>query len=274
MRVEPSQVVRSPDAVRLDLPLAGPTSRMLAYAADFVCLQLLLLVLLVLVLFSFPVLDWLGDVIRERFPTVVGANPDDAEAQSLGLAVIGAWVVFSTFAEILWFVLWEAISGGGSIGKRMLGLRVMGDGGRPLTLGASLTRNFLRLVDVLPSTYLTGFVSTLVTREGKRLGDLAAGTVVVRLDRPPAALPLADRDDPDAPQFAFRRDQVERLGSAEAALLRQTLRRLDTLSPEQANEFLARAVEVLREQLGIDEEVDPRDREAFLRALWRATRVR
>ena len=79
-----------------------------------------------------------------------------------------------------------------------------------LTLGASLARNLMRLVDVLPSSYLVGLVSMLVTAEGKRLGDLAAGTIVVRIDRLPSVRPLAVANEPGAPAFGFRREQIAR----------------------------------------------------------------
>ena len=269
---QPSQEVTSADAVAMSLPLAGPTSRMLAYLVDWSCVSLLLLFLLLILALGGAGLEWIGEEFRERVP--IPDDPDDQEQlRRFGAAVIGLWLVVATFGEVLWFVFWEAVSGGSSPGKRLVGLRVMRDGGRPLTLSASLVRNLLRVVDVLPAYYLTGLVSMLVSNDAKRLGDLAAGSVVVRLDRPTAARPLAVDDDPDAARFSFRRDQIERLGHAEAALVRQTLRRHESLTPEQADEALARAVEVLSAKLGIEDEVATTDRVAFLEALWRA-RVR
>ncbi len=272
--LQPSQVVRSPDAVALHLPLAGPTSRMLAYAADAIALQTTILLLVFLLFLVFPALSGIGTWLRDQLPGLAQDNPSEDELRAVMLAVVAFWVILSTFAEILWFVTWETISGGGSLGKKLLGLRVMEDGGRPLSIGASLARNFLRVVDVLPSSYLTGLVAMLVSRDAKRLGDLAAGTVVVRLDRPQAAPPLVDGTDADVARFRLRREQLERLGDEEMTLVRQTLRRLETLPAEQAEEFLNRAVDALRARLGIQEDVPARDREALLRALWMAKRTR
>jgi len=174
------------------------------------------------------------------------------------------------FAEILYFVFWEMVNGGQSPGKRVLGLKVLRDGGLPISAGASLARNVLRLVDVLPSSYLVGLVAMVVSPEGKRLGDLGAGTIVVRLDRPHPEAPLAVDTDPRHAGFRIRRDQIARLGDAERALVRQTLRRLDELPPDRADAALERAVEALRTRIGFEEPVAAADRPAFLRALWAA----
>jgi len=130
------------------------------------------------------------------------------------------------------------------------------------------------MVDILPSSYAVGLVAMVMSSEGKRLGDLAAGTIVVRLDRPEKAAPLPDTEAGEgSPSFRFDRAQIERLGTAERALLRQTLRRLDTLAPPQRAEVLERSAEVLRQRIGY-EPVEAAEREAFLRALLAAVRGR
>jgi hypothetical protein len=91
------------------------------------------------------------------------------------------------------------------------------------------------------------------------------------MDRPAIALPLLDEKDAAAGGFRFERSQVARLGRAERALLRQTLRRVETLPPETAEAVLARAVEVLRVRIGYGP-VEPSEYLAFLQAMLRATR--
>jgi uncharacterized RDD family membrane protein YckC len=98
-------------------------------------------------------------------------------SNSLGLAV-GSIVSF-----LLYFgydVAFEVLGGGRTPGKRLAGLRVLRDDGRPVDLLSSCIRNVIRLVDGLPLLYLPAMVSILVTRDNQRLGDLAARTVVVR----------------------------------------------------------------------------------------------
>jgi hypothetical protein len=64
-------------------------------------------------------------------------------------------------------------------GKRLLSLRVVQDDGAPLTLGSALLRNLLRFVDFLPVGYLFGLTSCMISSRFQRLGDLAAGTLVI-----------------------------------------------------------------------------------------------
>lgn len=96
----------------------------------------------------------------------------------------------SGLALILWFglewfypVLFELLPGGATPGKRALGLRVTMDSGLPITPAASLLRNLLRTADFLPFAYGLGLASVLMRSDFKRLGDIAAGTIVVHVQR-------------------------------------------------------------------------------------------
>ena len=84
---------------------------------------------------------------------------------------------------LLWFgyfTVCEAVTGQ-TLGKRLLAIRVVGEGGSKVSGGQAATRNLLRLVDVLPVLYVVGLVSIAATGEGRRqrVGDLAARTWVV-----------------------------------------------------------------------------------------------
>lgn len=82
-----------------------------------------------------------------------------------------------------YMVLFEVFNQGRSPGKQLLGLQVLHEDGTPVGVGASLLRNLLRLVDMLPLGYATGLLACLANPRFQRLGDLAAGTLVVH--RPP-----------------------------------------------------------------------------------------
>ena len=84
-------------------------------------------------------------------------------------------------------------------GKKAMGLRVIHDDGTPVGWAASLTRNLLRAVDMLPFAYCVGAVSSLSHPSFKRLGDLAAGTLVVYRDEPPKRPQLPEADAERAP---------------------------------------------------------------------------
>ncbi|MDQ6640256.1 MAG: RDD family protein, partial [Pseudomonadota bacterium] len=81
--------------------------------------------------------------------------------------------------EWLYPVAFELSAGAATPGKRMVDLTVVMDSGLPITPAASLTRNLLRGADFLPSLYAFGLLSMLFRHDFKRLGDIAAGTLVV-----------------------------------------------------------------------------------------------
>ena len=96
-----------------------------------------------------------------------------------------------------WYmVLFEVLNQGCTPGKRLLGLCVVHEDGTPVGWGASLLRNLLRFVDMLPLGYCCGLLASLASPRFQRLGDLAAGTLVIHRPRKPtpAPKPLLRRD--------------------------------------------------------------------------------
>ncbi len=265
---EPRQVVVSPEQVTLHLPIAGPTSRMMAYGVDYVLVVLLEIGVIIALILTTPMLDWLrgpAQRLAEEASNSRSGSPISADF----IAMIAIILLFGLVVEFAYFTFFELTTGGRSPGKMAIGLRVVRDGGLPLSPQASFVRNILRTVDALPMNYTIGLIAMIVSNEGKRLGDLAAGTVVVRHDRPPPAPPLPAVDPAATASFRFDRSQVERLGADELALIRLTLRRLETMPPEQVATALGRAAEVLRERIGYAP-IGASDREGFLRALLAA----
>jgi len=92
---------------------------------------------------------------------------------------VGVWLVVSFLVEWGYFVACEMLMDGQSLGKRLLALRVVKAEGHAIGFYDSVLRNLLRAADSLPLTYAVGAVSMLFTRRFQRLGDLAAGTIVV-----------------------------------------------------------------------------------------------
>lgn len=97
----------------------------------------------------------------------------------VGIAVLLTFTV--TWA---YFVLYEWLGNGQTLGKRIFGLRVIADDGAPATFTAVLVRNLVRVVDFLPGFYGIGLLAIVISSKSQRLGDLAAGTYVVRAPRP------------------------------------------------------------------------------------------
>lgn len=113
----------------------------------------------------------------------LGALLSNGPLALLALVMVG----FLTFWA--YWIVPEALWSGLSVGKLALQLRVVDAGGGPLTVGQAIVRNLLRIVDFLPAYYAVGAIAIFVSSRNQRLGDLVAGTVVVRERR---AVRLAD----------------------------------------------------------------------------------
>jgi uncharacterized RDD family membrane protein YckC len=185
-------------------------------------------------------------------------------------AALALWVVLEFVLQFGYFVACELLMQGRSPGKAFVGLRVVREGGLPVTTRESMIRNLLRVVDMLPVSYLVGLVSMISSRQTRRLGDYAAGTIVIRESRGAPARPIvAPEPAPGAPAFRFDRTQLEAIGPVERRLARQTLRRMEDLGPREADRLLTRAVDVLRARIQQTEPVEPAEAKAFLEALVR-----
>jgi uncharacterized membrane protein SpoIIM required for sporulation/uncharacterized RDD family membrane protein YckC len=150
-------------------------------------------------------------------------------------AAWGAAVLYLLLFVILWgyYVLFEGLADGQTPGKRLLRLRAVRDGGYSVTFGASAVRNLVRLLDMQPVfTYAVAIASMLLTKRGKRLGDLAAGTIVVRegLSARPGAATV--RRGPDEGGVEGAPVQA-RLTNDEFLVLERFAERRAELSPER-----------------------------------------
>ena len=169
-----------------------------------------------------------------------------------------AWLlaIFSLIAfGFLWgyYIFFEMLWNGQSPGKRWVGLRVMRMDGTPVTLSESIIRNLVRLVDFLPAYYGVGVVTMFINSQARRLGDLAAGTLVVH-DR--AAVTLESLAGPPARPPAGPSPNrggkwpVERLTSRDLEIAEDFLRRRETLANRPA--LARRIAQALLTRMGAD----------------------
>ncbi|MGE3706551.1 MAG: RDD family protein [Vicinamibacterales bacterium] len=114
---------------------------------------------------------------------------------------IGLVLVLGFALEWLVPVVFEVLWAGQTPGKKALGLAVLHADGTPVGWQASFIRNAMRFVDFLPLGYAAGFVTTLLAPDGQRLGDLAAGTLVVHVSPPErvTAMPGVGAEPPPVP---------------------------------------------------------------------------
>jgi uncharacterized RDD family membrane protein YckC len=156
--------IDTPELVAIEMPLAGIGSRFIALLVDYLIWGAGLIVLLILARLFLPALHAFSRISAQW-----------AEA-----------IVIFIFFLLNWgyFTLFEAFWNGRTPGKRVAKIRVIQRSGRSIGLLESMARNLVRYVDQIPFFYGVGVIAMFVTKQHQRLGDLAAGTLVVR-DREP-----------------------------------------------------------------------------------------
>jgi uncharacterized RDD family membrane protein YckC len=197
-------VVDSVTGVALALPVAGPGARSYAFLIDW---------LIRAILFT----TWYGVaalLYNHRWSFVAPLNPD---AKWFVLVVAPAAACYFLYHFVL-----EIAMHGRTPGKRMAGVHIVTRTGGSPGVGALLTRNVFRLVDTLPLLYGIGLVATFATRDHVRVGDMAAGTILV-YERPDVVLPE---------QAAARFSSDRALSSSDAEIIAELLTRWPQLESE------------------------------------------
>lgn len=165
-KLDTLQAVELAEGIEIRLRMAGPMLRAGAYVLDFLIRAAVL---------------------------IVGSIAVSLAGIAIGGQVAGGVMLLAYFLlDWIYPVIFEAGKRGATPGKRAMGLRVVQATGSPITLGQAVVRNFLRFVDSMPAfTYGFGLTSCLATKRFQRLGDLAAGTVVIYDRIPPPPLMVA-----------------------------------------------------------------------------------
>jgi uncharacterized RDD family membrane protein YckC len=192
--------VATPEGIELTLQLVGPVPRALAWAIDFLL----------------------------RAAVVIAVMMGVAYLGTAGWGIALLVVFFVEWLAPAWF---EVVWNGQTPGKRALGIAVLNDDGTPVRWGPALTRNLLRAVDFLPFLYGFGLAAMLANRDFKRLGDLAAGTVVVYAPKRARArsLPQAPAEPPPFPLTLEEQRVVLDLAERSASLTHERLEELAML---------------------------------------------
>ena len=195
--------IATPEGVDVQLTLAGVGSRFIATAID----QALRLAIIGSVMLGLALTDPAGE---------------------LALAMFVAAVFIVQFS---YDVLFETLASGRTPGKRWTGLRVVTVTGAPVGFVTSAVRNLLRLVDALPGMYAVGIVAVVASPRNQRLGDMAAGTLVVRerLGGRPNRQPVVGASRSWAPPPTW---DVSAITADELATVRRFLERRATLKDE------------------------------------------
>ncbi len=227
--------IDTPENVAFNYEVAGIATRFMAGLVDTAILTLIQLILYVVVLAIAAIS--LEDIGEE------GSN------WGWMLAIFGLVNFIFTWGYYMFFELrWN----GQSPGKRWVGLRVIRTDGAPITLTESVIRNIVRLIDTLPASYGLGIVVMFINSQSRRIGDLAAGTVVIR-DRGSVKLEsLAERPTqktPWDPELAEGELPLGRLTAQDLQMAEDYLRRTGELI--NSEEVGRRILTVLMERMDL-----------------------
>lgn len=189
--------IGTPEGIELTLRVAGPVPRALAWVLDL--------------------------LIRGVILVIIGLGA--GAFGQFGAAVMMLSMFLLEWLYPAWFeVNWS----GATPGKRAMGLMVLHDDGTPVRWSAALTRNLLRALDFLPFLYFLGYCAMVSNRDFKRLGDLAANTLVVYREEKPRTLKI-----PEVPPFA----PPVPLSAAEQRTILDFAERSSRLTPERSAEL-------------------------------------
>jgi uncharacterized RDD family membrane protein YckC len=223
--------ISTPEGVELEVELGGLGSRFVAESIDYVVKGL-----------------------------VIGASAILLYAIGSGVAT----AVFLVLTFAVWFgydVLFEVLAAGRTPGKRLCGLRVVRTGGQPVGFLTSSVRNLFRVIDGPATSYVVGIVAILASSRNQRLGDMAAGTLVVREPAPPRRSRRRSRGRPESvpppPPAPWTKPtpgggaqwDVSAISQEEFAAVRQFLERRWTIEPDARARLAWQLAEGLRPKL-------------------------
>lgn len=228
--------VLTPENVELRFMLASPLDRAIALIVDS------LLQLLIAGLIGIPAAIALASTVTD--PSIIAWG------------TVTMVVVIPTLVQIIYNVAFECLWNGQTPGKRLMRVRVLRDKGFPIDFRASLIRNIVRLLDAFPLNYGVGIISVLFSKEFKRVGDFAAGTIVVR-----EGAPTAPDEIPMPPPLEFDEFELQALDPLAAAnivrlrrdhylAIRHALQRLPQLPDVQRLHYAERIARAIMQMLG------------------------
>ncbi len=222
-RYEQQVDIETPEQVVVSYTLAGVGARSAAALIDYA-------IVWTLIIGFWTLLVMLANSIAPD----PAHSADTTNTQMSGAVAISIVLLVSFAIQWGYYVLFEALWDGQTPGKRRLGIRVVQDGGYSVSFSASAVRNIARVVDMQPGfLYSVGIASAVISKTGKRLGDMMAGTIVVR-ERLRKGARL------DFGEGTGARELVATLSDSDFVLLDRFVGRLESLEAERRAIIIAR----------------------------------
>jgi uncharacterized RDD family membrane protein YckC len=224
--------VRTPESIAFSYELAGLGSRFLAVTVDMLIQSVILIAIF-----------WGITLVASHAPPHIRTSRDYGAPESVAIAFIVALVFIVYFG---YFIAFETLWNGQTPGKKLLGIRVVRDGGFPIDFAASAIRNLIRVGEVALGAYALSAVASIMSSENKRLGDLAAGTIVVRDARTAtlAAIRAASAQTPTV--------RSALITAEEHALIDRFVARRNTLAPDARRRIAMDLAKRVRSRVSYD----------------------
>ncbi|MBW2016944.1 MAG: RDD family protein [Deltaproteobacteria bacterium] len=209
--------VHTPEQVGFQYVPAGLGSRGAAFFLDF-------LIRAFFVLFIFVLVSLFSAVLPSLDPSGVLAGISGSWAVALGILAYG-------LVDLGYFLFFEAFWNGQTPGKKRFNLRVIRRNGQPIGWVESAVRNLLRALDILGGVYPLGLLVIFLSRNNQRIGDYAAGTLVVREERGKIPMGSVLEETSKESLFPGMEIQVLHLEARQYQLLRSFLERREEMNP-------------------------------------------
>ncbi|MBN8192225.1 RDD family protein [Bacillus sp. NTK074B] len=236
--------IRTPEYVSLQFQPAGLGSRAAALMIDQIILGILNILIVVILFFA---------TTGNNGP--FGLYMFEINSTLWGFAIIALFVLNWGY-----FLALEYFWGGKTVGKHLLGIRVMQENGHSVTLLSCFIRNLLRIIDLLPAAYFLGMIMIFLHSRHKRVGDIVAGTIVVHERRikgkrkekaieKEVRLRGLQKEDLSVEEWTLKQ-----LGAKEWRLVKTYANRFGQLPRSERNHLSKKLADILFPKLGIDME--------------------
>jgi uncharacterized RDD family membrane protein YckC len=226
--------IDTPEQIELNYDIAGIGSRACAALIDSTLIGVLM---------------WLGWYLM--FSVFTGRM--DGMLSNWLIAILSL-ITFSIYWG--YYIVFDLFRNGQSPGKRALKLRVIKNGGYPIGFGDSAIRNLVRVVDFLPMFYAIGIASMILDKRWRRLGDLAAGTLVVKERTDLTSAQLVVSVDPKSNFTYADRIRLEMVTPMELSTIREYLSRRRMLSAKRRGQLSRTIGQPIAQKMGVEEPVD------------------
>lgn len=236
--------IKTPEYVSLQFQPAGLGSRAAALMIDQIILSILN-ILIVVILF---------------FATTGNNSPFGFYMFELNSTLWGVAIVALFVLNWGYFFALEYFWGGKTLGKRLLGIRVMQENGHSVTLLSCFIRNLLRIIDMLPASYFLGMIMIFLHSKHKRVGDIVAGTIVVH-ERRVKGKRKEKAIEKEMRNRGLRKEDLsveawalKQLGTKEWSLVKTYANRFSQLPRSERNQLSKKLADILFPKLGLNME--------------------